>query len=66
MIDILAEIAVQTTSPEEAVAWSKALGEIFDAWWDRALLILSVLVNMGLLTSKGQSMANNLNPLNKK
>ncbi|MDC1268164.1 hypothetical protein N8Z76_00365 [Gammaproteobacteria bacterium] len=56
----------ETASPENAVAWSVALGEIFDMWWEKVLLILSVLTNFGLLTKRGQNAANKLNPLVKK
>lgn len=45
-------------NPEDVVAWSKAIGQIFDMWWDRILLVLSVLINAGLLsTRKGRGAA---------
>lgn len=56
---------IDTASPEDAKAWSDAIVYIFDAWWERILLVLSVLANFGLLTKTGQKLANKANPLNK-
>ena len=41
-------------SPENALAWSKVIGQIFDAWWERVILIISLLGNLGLLTKAGR------------
>ena len=55
MIELLAQTA---TDPEIAKAWSDAILYMFDQWWERVLLIMSVLTNFGLLTKKGQELAN--------
>jgi hypothetical protein len=54
LFDLALSAQEAAATPEEAIAWSQAIGQIFDAWWERILLIVSLLGNLGLLTKSGR------------